>query len=272
MTKADWTKIIVHFLLPAVAAYGCPAQANDSEPGAQLEKGHAIAEEAAARDTGFGDFSAEVEMILNNKKGTESRRQLSINVLEVAGDGDKSLVVFDLPRDIDGTALLTFSHKMKNDDQWIFLPALKRVKRISSTNRSGPFVGSEFAYEDMVWPEVEKYDCRWLRDETLEGIPAHVVERIPNYKNSGYSRQLVWYDKAELRIIRIEFFDRKGELLKVLAINNYQQYNDQYWRADEMLMSNIQSGKSTRLLWKDYRFSNGLSDKEFQLGKLRRIR
>lgn len=272
MKMDDCTKVFLRITLFAVAACGYGAQANDLVPDMQLERGRAIAKESSDHDIGFEDFSAEVEMTLKNKSGTESQRRFRISVLEVGDDGDKSLIVFDRPRDVSGTALLTFSHKAKNDEQWVFLPALKRVKRISSTNKSGPFVGSEFAYEDMVWPEFEKYSYRWLRDENLGGVPVHVVERAPNYKNSGYSRQLVWYDTAELRIIKIEFFDRKGGLLKVLAIRGYQLYKDNFWRAGEMHMSNIQNGKSTRLVWKDYSFSNGLSDGAFQMGKLKRIR
>ncbi len=247
------------------------ASVNASAETDPVKKGHAIAKEAERRDAGFGDFSANVEMILNNKQGTVSKREFSINVLEVNGDGDKSLVVFDRPRDIDGTALLTFSRKTQNDDQWIFLPALKRVKRISSTNRSGPFVGSEFAYEDMVLPETEKYSWRWVRDENLNDVETHVVERTPNYKNSGYLRQLVWYSREDFCIKRIEFYDRKGELLKILSIDGYDLYDKKFWRARNMLMINVQTGKSTRLRWDDYHFGNEFSDKDFQLGQLQRL-
>ncbi len=269
---AGWSKFISRILLLAFAAHGSGVQANDLVSGAQLDRGQMIAKEAAERDAGFNDFSAEVEMILTNQNGTESRRHFRVSVLEVANDGDKSLMVFNRPRDVDGTALLTFSHKSENDDQWIYLPALKRVKRISATNRSGPFVGSEFAYEDMVWPEIEKYSCRWLRDENIDGSAAHVIERTPIYKNSGYSRQLVWYDKEELRIIKIEFFDRKGEPLKVLTVKGYQRYKGKFWRASEMHMMNTQNGKSTRLTWKHYSFEDELSDSAFQIGKLERLR
>ena len=91
------------------------------------------------------------------KQGQESRRQLRVQVLEVSDDGDKSLFVFDEPRDVQGTAFLIHAHREDADDQWLYLPALKRVKRISSANRSGSFMGSEFAYEDMTAQEVEKF-------------------------------------------------------------------------------------------------------------------
>ncbi len=118
------------------------------------ERGLAIAVEADRRDAGFEDFTAELTMVLRNRHGQESRRAMRTRNLEQESDGDKSLVIFDQPNDIRGTALLTFSHKTGDDDQWLYLPALKRVKRISSSNKSGPFVGSVFAYEDISSQEV----------------------------------------------------------------------------------------------------------------------
>ena len=96
------------------------------------EKGLQIAQEGDQRDKGFGDFTADMQMSLKNKQGQESQRKIRIKTLEVEGDGDKSLSIFDTPRDVKGTAFLNFTHKEGDDDQWLYLPALKRVKRISS--------------------------------------------------------------------------------------------------------------------------------------------
>ncbi len=122
--------------------------------------------EVDARDQGFGDTSSVLTMTLRNRHGEEVTRQMRSRALEVADDGDKSMIIFEDPADVKGTALLTFSHKTADDDQWLYLPALKRVKRISSSNKSGPFMGSEFAYEDLSSQEVEKYTYKYLRDET----------------------------------------------------------------------------------------------------------
>ena len=94
------------------------------------EKGLAIAKEADRRDEGFGDSTSNMLMILKNRHGQESIRKIRTRTLEVKGDGDKSLSIFDNPRDVKGTAFLTFSHKKGDDDQWLYLPALKRVKRL----------------------------------------------------------------------------------------------------------------------------------------------
>ena len=120
------------------------AQAQTSE-----EKGFAIAKERKVRDSGWNDSIQQTTMVLRNAKGKESIREIRIKSLEVVDDGDKGLTIFDKPADLKGTAFLSFSHINKADDQWLYLPALKRVKRITSDNRSGYFVGSEFDYEDL---------------------------------------------------------------------------------------------------------------------------
>lgn len=123
-------------------------------------KGLAIAKEMDLRDIGFQDSRVELTMTLTNRHGETSSRKLRLATLEVpdAATDDKSLTVFDHPRDIAGTAFLSFTKILEPDDQWLYLPAVQRVKRISSANKSGPFVGSEFAYEALVSFEVGKYD------------------------------------------------------------------------------------------------------------------
>jgi len=189
------------------------------------EKGFAIAAESDRSDRGFVDSVVELEMILKNSAGRESRRNLEIRTLEVPNEklGDKSLVVFSNPKDIKGTALLSHAKIVAADDQWLYLPALKRVKRISSSNKSGPFVGSEFAFEDFTALELNKFSYKWLRSETLGGLPCEVVERVPKYKNSGYSRQLAWTDTVDKQVRKVEFYDRRGALLKTLTLSNYNR-------------------------------------------------
>lgn len=236
------------------------------------ERGLSIAVEMDKRDTGWSDQRANMQMILRNRQGEESTREIRSKTLEVDGDGDKSLTIFDAPKDVKGTAFLSFTHALDPDDQWLYLPALKRVKRISSRNKSGPFMGSEFAYEDLTSQEVEKYNYKYLRDESVDGKDTFVVERYPEYEYSGYTRSIVWVDKEIWRPIRIEFYDRKNALLKTLTFRDYKPYLDRYWRPDEMFMDNHQTGKSTLLVWSDYEFRTGLTDRDFDRNSLKRAR
>lgn len=236
------------------------------------ERGLEIAKERKMRDEGWGDSVAEMSMVLRNKQGDEATRKMRLKSLEVADDGDKGLTIFDQPRDVKGTAFLNFSHALEPDEQWIYLPALKRVKRISSRNKSGPFMGSEFAYEDLSSFELEKYRFNYIGDEIINGEACFVVEQVPEDKNSGYTKQLVWVDQAHYRAQKVEFYDRKGSLLKVLEMQDYQLYLDKFWRPMTMKMQNVQNGKSTDLITHELVFNTGLKDSDFNKATLKRAR
>lgn len=264
MNMKTTTAFLLLTLLP-ITAFNATAETAE-------EKGLAIAVEADSRENGFSDSTAEMTMELRNQQGDTSVREIRVKTLEVANDGDKSLSIFDQPADIKGTAFLTFSHALEPDEQWLYLPSLKRVKRINSKNKSGPFMGSEFAYEDIASQEVAKYTYKYLRDETLNGINCYVIERYPAYEHSGYTRQLGWINKAEYRPEKIVFYDRKNSLLKTLTYSGYKKYLDQYWRADQMLMENHQNGKSTLMTWSNYQFQTGLDESDFNHNSLKRAK
>jgi len=241
------------------------------------ERGLAIAREADARASGWEDSVAEMEMTLVARSGAETVRRLHARALEVPGDGDKSLVVFDTPRDISGTAVLTHAHRTGPDDQWLYLPALKRVKRIAAANQSSAFMGSEFTYEDFASEELAKYSYKLAREESCPTpgsaeLGCFVIERYPTAATSGYRRQVVWLDRQEYRPWKIEYHDRRGTLLKTLTYAHYVQHLGRYWRAHEMVMVNHQTGRQTRLRWRELRFRTGLGESVFTTAGLRRAR
>ena len=274
MTRACLDRWALLFLAPCLVFLVCmsapPLARSDSAT--PEEAGLKIAREASVRADGFGNFTANQAMVLRNKRGDESRRQLRVKVLEVDGDGDRSVFVFDHPRDVKGTALLVHAHRDKADDQWLYLPALKRVKRISSSNRSSSFMGSEFSYEDLGAQEVEKFTYRYLRDEPCGNLTCTVSERIPTDRKSGYSRRLVWRDRDELRIWKVEYHDRKDAHLKTLILEDYEQYLDRYWHARRMMMVNHLTGKNTVLTWTNFRFRTDLNAHDFTRTGLKRVR
>jgi len=236
------------------------------------EKGLFIAKAVDNNDQGWTDSSMKLTMVLRNRQGDESLREIRIKSLEISGDGDKSLTVFENPADVKGTAFLSFSHVLEADDQWLYMPALKRVKRINSANKSGPFMGSQFAYEDLASFEVNKYKYKYIRDEEINNISTYVVENYPQYKHTGYTRQLVWVDKKRLIPLKVEYYDRKNVLLKTLAFDQYKQYLDKYWRAHKQRMENHQNGKTTLLTFREYQFRQGLSANDFSRNSLKRSR
>ena len=237
------------------------------------KKGYDIAARSDRTDRGFSDSTVKLSMVLRNAAGKESSRALEIKTFEVQDEnvGDKSLVIFDSPRDIKGTALLSHAQILEPDDQWLFLPALKRVKRISSTNKSGPFVGSEFAFEDFTATELNKYNYKWLRSEACGELTCDVVERYPRYENSGYTKQISWIDQSIYQVRQLDFYDRKDSLLKSLDFKDYREYQDGIWRAHTFSMLNLQTEKSTDLIYSDYQFKTGLTENDFVKGILKRV-
>ena len=268
---SQFSHVLRNLTLAAIAAtLMTPALAAETAE----EKGWEIAARSDRSDRGFGDSAVDLEMVLRNKAGKEGRRSLSIRTLEVPDEsvGDKSLIVFDSPADIEGTGLLSHAKILDPDDQWLYLPALKRVKRISSVNKSGPFVGSEFAFEDFTALELEKFDYKFLRTEPCGEFVCDVVERYPRYEHSGYTRQIGWTDQEVHQLRKVEFYDRKGELLKTLALTDYRLYEDAYWRPQTLSMVNHQTGKSTDLVYDDFVFGQGLTEADFVKGGLQRLR
>lgn len=229
------------------------------------QRGDDIAREADSRDEGFIDSISDVEMVLRDAAGNEARRYLTIKTFESteSDEGNKSLLLFHKPLDVKGTALLTYSSLGDTDQQWLYLPALKRVKRISSSNKSGPFMGSEFSYEDMMPPEVERYEHRYLETVRCGEMQCFKLERVPVARASGYARQIAYLDTVEYRIHRVDYFNRRDVLIKTLYLKNYTLYDDTFWRAENMTMVNHQSGKTTDLIWGTFAFKNGFSSADF---------
>jgi hypothetical protein len=237
------------------------------------EQGRALFEEKDRLESGYSDLQVDLEMILRDTRGTESRRALSISQIEMPDAGDRLLVVFDTPKQIRGTALLSYSYRSEPDDQWLYLPAAKRVKRIASQNKSGPFLSSEFAFEDMMLQELDKFDYQLLGREPCGETACYRVERRPLDRYSGYSRQEVLLDADSLRVERIDYFDRAERPLKVLQAGDYQLFEGQFWKPGRMVMENLQTGRTTELLWRDYRFATGLSaEQDFTTNSLARAR
>ncbi|MDR3498974.1 MAG: outer membrane lipoprotein-sorting protein [Parvibaculum sp.] len=270
-SRAAFIFVFAAALAPISARAEAPGLPPASDPAA---RGLAIAQETDKRDRGWGDAKADMKMILTNASGETSERALRFMMLENgdASDGDWSLMTFDKPRDIQGTALLTYSHVKEADEQWLYLPTVKRVKRISSTNKSGPFVGSEFAFEDFSTQQVAKFAYKWLKDEPCGDRACHVVERTPQYEDSGYTREIVWIDSTDYQFRKIDYYDRKDTLLKTLTCLNFKLYEDKFWRPQELDMVNHETGKTTKLLWQGYSFHTGLSKSDFTTASLERER
>lgn len=232
-----------------------------------------IAQAADKQLHGYGDSSAKLKMTLISANNSTASRELRVKSLDLGKDGDRSLLIFDTPRDVAGTALLSHTQATGDDLQWLYLPSLSRVKQISGRNKSGPFMGSEFSFEDMVISYWQKYSYKLIKEEKCgsnNSLSCYVLEKKPIDSNSGYSKQLVWIDKQQYLQHKIEFYDRKNSLAKIYTASDFKKYADNLWRPSQMLMVNQQNKRQTRLEWSDYQFKTGLSKEDFSENALKR--
>lgn len=255
----------------ASALFLMPAAVTASEQGDPV-KGLEIAKARYEKFNGYQDYQVSQTMTLFNANGDSTVFKMRSKSLAVENDGDKSLSLFDYPRDKKGIVLLTHTRRIGDDDSMLYLPALKRVKRIVASNKSGPYMGSDFAYEDLGSKEIEKADYFYLGEEQLDGQSAYKMKRIPKSKNSGYSKMLVWTDTQDFRILRADYYDRKDELLKTLDYSDFKLYEERFWRAHKSVMTNHQTNTKTEIVIDDIQFNNGFDAREFERNALKRAR
>ncbi|MEO1511861.1 MAG: outer membrane lipoprotein-sorting protein [Pseudomonadota bacterium] len=236
-------------------------------------KGHDIVARSDATNRGFGTSSVDLTMTLSDPSGRTTTRQMRIDTFEVEreGLGDRSLTQFFSPPDVEGTALLSHARILDADDQWLYLPALRRTKRISSANKSGPFVGSEFAFEDLTANELGKFDYTYLETREVDGMEMDVVECVPRYERSGYSKLHCFFDTQTFQSRKIEFFDRGGQLLKTLDLLDYREYPGGWLRPHRQVMTNHLTGKTTVLEAGEFRFGVDLDRRDFEPAALERL-
>jgi hypothetical protein len=253
-----------NLLASVLAATVATASAGSLTPPESSLTGEEIEIRQDKMQSGYGAETRELTMTLVNAQGEQSQRKLRFEGFEGADQRDRTILRFNYPADVKGTALLTHEQGAGDDDQWLFLPAVQRVKRIASSNQSGSFVGSEFAYEDLVVGQLDKYTYRYVGDETIDGQACYVIEYVPKNKKSGYSKLTRWRIKDNLQELRTDFYDRKGELLKQRFIEGHRQVNG-FWRVGKVTVKNVQTNKSSVLAFDQINIKVVLPESRFNV-------
>ncbi len=234
---------------------------------AHADKGYEISKHAEKVNKGFKGLQTDMQMILINAHGDEVKRSMLGKVQEREGKGDQSMFIFKTPADVKGTKMLTWVNKTGSDDQWLFLPSLKRVKRINSSNKKGSFMGSEFSYEDLSAQEVEKFTYKYIKEDKVGDRAVHVIERFPKEKKSGYSKQTVYLDKEYNHPVKIEYYDRKSELLKTGVFSEFTKVKT-WWFYNKIEISNVQTRKKSILTWANRKVEMAFPRGQFDSKKL----
>jgi len=226
------------------------------------QTGKEIAENVYNRATAK-DGESDMKMTLINKKGNKRVRDLHQYFKDYT-DVEKKTLFFRSPADVKNTSFMNWSYDSadKNDDQWLYLPALKKVKRISSSNKDNEFMGSDFTYADMEKRHPDEDNHKLLKSETMNGEDCWVVEVTPVDEDDMYSKKITWISKAKLLPMKMDFYDEDGELLKALTINKIEKVGG-YWVITDELMHNVQKNHKTQILISNMKVDQGLSDSKF---------
>ncbi len=223
--------------------------------------GKEIMERVYNRDEGDGRAST-LKMVLINKHG--SQRVRKIRQFNKSFDNvEKKIMFFLSPQDVRGTSFMNWSYQDgRNDSQWIYLPALRKVKRISAENKSDYFMGSDFTYDDMGDRKLEEDKHQLLRKEEIDGEIFYVVESIPVKEDYIYSKTISWVLKDKWIGLKKEFYDQQGNLLKELKVNEYQEV-DGILTIIKSEMENLQNSHRTQIILSDIKYNPGLDANKF---------
>ena len=222
------------------------------------------------KDRPDGDTrSSEMTMQLVNKNGSTRERKIQSYAMDLGKD-KKTIMFFLYPGDVKGTGFLTWDYDQvgREDDKWLYLPAMKKTRRISgSSSKTNYFMGSDFTYDDMGSRNVDEDDHKLLREETIGGHKCWVVQSIP--KNSGeiYSRKIAWIRQDCLISVKVEYYDKLDKLHRKLEMSNIEKV-DGFWTAKKMHMTNVQTNHQTILTINNPKYNIKIDQSAFTVAKL----
>lgn len=243
-------------LLAALLTLGSMANYANAQP-----NGQQIMNKVYNQPTG-NDMQGNLTMILENSSGEQRVRSLK-QFIKDEGKVEKKIMFFLSPADVRNTSFMNWSYTDgSNDDQWIYLPALRRTRRISSDSKSDYFMGSDFTYDDLGDRHVNEDSHKLLREETINGKACYVVESTPKEDDYMYSKTISWVMKDNFLGIKREFYDEKGKLLKTLSINNYDKI-DGFWTILGTEMHNVQRNHKTIMKFENVEYNKGIPNSKF---------
>jgi outer membrane lipoprotein-sorting protein len=221
-----------------------------------------IIENVYNRETG-NDMQGDLTMSLINSRGDQRVRKIK-QFIKDFGNMEKKIMFFVAPADVRNTSFMSWSYDEagKDDDQWIYLPALKKVKRISSDSKSDYFMGSDFTYDDLGDRHPTDDTHKILREETVDGEACYVVESISKDDEYIYSRTVSWIIKDKWIGLKKEFYDEDEELLKTLTVKKYDKIKN-YWTILSSKMHNVQKDHTTKMELANVKLDTGIPANKF---------
>ncbi|VAW22331.1 FIG00935715: hypothetical protein [hydrothermal vent metagenome] len=209
------------------------------------------------------DMTSNLTMILINKSGSERVREIK-QFTKDFGDMEKSIMFFVSPADVKNTSFMNWAYDdaSKSDDQWIYLPAIKKTKRISSDSKSDYFMGSDFTYDDLGDRKVDDDKHTILREETIDGVDYWVIQSTPKDGGYMYSKTITWIREDNFIGFKKEFYDEDGELLKILKILKFEKISG-FDVVTNSEMENTQKNHKTKMVLSNVRINTGIPASKF---------
>ena len=206
-----------------------------------------------------------------DSKGRERVRQTT-SATKKFGETTKTILKFLSPADVKGTGILIFDYKNKDDDMWIYLPALRRTRRIISSEKSKSFMGSEFSNVDMSRPNPDDFNYKLDRTTQYEGKTCWVIESTPKTDKiadeNGYSKKIALIDKNSYEVYQVKYYDLDGELWKVMTVSDYQDLGNGKVMARKMEIKNVQNGRRSVLSIDKLQMGSSLTENNFTTAML----
>lgn len=204
-------------------------------------------------------------------KGNKRVRDFA-SVSKKFGETTKTLIKFLSPANVKGTAILIYDHKDKDDDMWIYMPALRKTRRIISSEKSKSFMGSEFSNADMSRPTIDDFNYKLLGTKPYNGKTCWVIEVTPKTEKiadeNGFSKKIVWIGKDKNYVYKIEFYDFDGELWKVMTLGDYQELGGGKVMSRRMEIKNEQTGRRSVMSINQLQAGTNLTENNFTTAML----
>ncbi len=216
------------------------------------------------------DSLFEATFTLTAKQGSERVRKTAGGTkLQANGMDQMRLTRFVSPPDVSGTATLVVEHAGKDDDIWIYLPALKKVRRLVSSNKKDSFLGTDFSYVDVIGYPVANWHYSLLREENVNGEACYVISGTPKTpqvkSDSGYSKRVEWIQKSNNMTVKAEFFDEAGQLLKTGVFSDIKLVDPKAkkWQAMRLEQTNLQTGHRTVIQFDSFKVNQKVDEQMF---------
>ena len=229
---------------------------------AQDLSGLEVIQKVYDRPTG-NDMTGNLIMTIENSRGNQRVRKIK-QFVKTVKNGEKKIMYFLSPADVKNTSFMTWSYDdaSKSDDQWIYLPALKKVKRISSDSKGDYFMGSDFTYDDLGDRHPLDDTHTILREEVINEKETIVIESVPKDEEYMYARTVTWVVKDSWIGLKKEFYDEDDELLKILTVDDQQSFKDVIILT-KVKMKNVQRNQFTIMEFSDVQIDTGIPSNKF---------